>query len=26
VLRHLEPLSSGDLARLRAFASEHPGV
>lgn len=26
VLRHLEPLSEGDLARLRAFAVEHPGV
>ncbi len=26
VLRHLEPLSPGDLARLRAFAAEHPGV
>jgi 23S rRNA (uracil1939-C5)-methyltransferase len=26
VLRHLEPLSAGDLARLRAFAAEHPGV
>jgi len=26
VLRHLEPLSEGDLARLRAFAAEHPGV
>ncbi len=26
VLRHLEPLSDGDLARLRAFAAEHPGV
>ncbi|MDB5900194.1 MAG: rumA, partial [Ramlibacter sp.] len=26
VLRHLEPLSAGDLARLRAFAQEHPGV
>jgi len=26
VLRHLEPLSAGDLARLRAFAREHPGV
>ena len=23
VLRHLEPLSEGDLARLRAFAAEH---
>jgi len=23
VLRHLEPLSAGDLAKLRAFASEH---
>jgi len=23
VLRHLEPLSAGDLARLRAFAAEH---
>lgn len=26
VLRHLEPLSDGDLARLRAFAAAHPGV
>jgi len=26
VLRHLEPLSEGDLARLRAFAQAHPGV
>jgi 23S rRNA (uracil1939-C5)-methyltransferase len=26
VLRHLEPLSAGDLAKLRAFALEHPGV
>lgn len=26
VLRHLEPLSTGDQARLRAFAAEHPGV
>ncbi len=26
VLRHLEPLSRSDLARLRAFASAHPGV
>ncbi|MDH4134544.1 MAG: 23S rRNA (uracil(1939)-C(5))-methyltransferase RlmD [Gammaproteobacteria bacterium] len=26
VLRHLEPLSGGDLAKLRAFALEHPGV
>ncbi|TFZ08641.1 23S rRNA (uracil(1939)-C(5))-methyltransferase RlmD [Ramlibacter humi] len=26
VLRHLEPLSTGDLAKLRAFAQEHPGV
>ncbi|KQT10253.1 23S rRNA (uracil(1939)-C(5))-methyltransferase RlmD [Ramlibacter sp. Leaf400] len=26
VLRHLEPLSEGDLARLRTFALEHPGV
>lgn len=26
VLRHLEPLSAGDLAKLRAFAAEHPGV
>ncbi|MBA2673874.1 23S rRNA (uracil(1939)-C(5))-methyltransferase RlmD, partial [Ramlibacter sp.] len=26
VLRHLEPLSPGDLAKLRAFAGEHPGV
>jgi 23S rRNA (uracil1939-C5)-methyltransferase len=24
VLRHLEPLSAGDLERLRAFAREHP--
>jgi len=26
VLRHMEPLSSGDLARLRAFAASHPGL
>jgi 23S rRNA (uracil1939-C5)-methyltransferase len=26
VLRHLEPLGAGDLAKLRAFAAEHPGV
>jgi 23S rRNA (uracil1939-C5)-methyltransferase len=26
VLRHLEPLSPADLARLRAFAAQHPGV
>lgn len=26
VLRHLEPLSPGDLAKLRAFAQEHPRV
>lgn len=26
VLRHMEPLSSGDLARLRAFAAQHPGL
>jgi len=26
VLRHLEPLSAADLARLRAFAAAHPGV
>jgi 23S rRNA (uracil1939-C5)-methyltransferase len=26
VLRHLEPLSEGDIARLRAFALAHPGV
>jgi 23S rRNA (uracil1939-C5)-methyltransferase len=26
VLRHLEPLSDGDVARLRAFAAEHPQV
>jgi len=26
VLRHLEPLSGGDLAKLRAFAADHPGV
>jgi 23S rRNA (uracil1939-C5)-methyltransferase len=26
VLRHLEPLSSGDLAKLRAFAREHADV
>jgi 23S rRNA (uracil1939-C5)-methyltransferase len=26
VLRHLEPLSEADLARLRAFAAEHAGV
>ncbi len=26
VLRHLEPLSDGDLARLREFAAKHVGV
>jgi len=26
VLRHLEPLSEGDLARLREFAAAHPAV
>lgn len=26
VLRHLEPLSEGDLAKLRAFAQAHPRV
>jgi 23S rRNA (uracil1939-C5)-methyltransferase len=26
VLRHLEPLSEGDLGKLRAFAREHQGV
>ena len=26
VLRHLEPLSAPDLAKLRAFAQQHPGV
>jgi 23S rRNA (uracil1939-C5)-methyltransferase len=26
VLRHLEPLGDGDLAKLRAFAVAHPGV
>ena len=26
VLRHLEPLSAGDLAKLREFAAAHPGV
>jgi 23S rRNA (uracil1939-C5)-methyltransferase len=26
VLRHLEPLSEGDQAKLRAFAADHPGV
>jgi 23S rRNA (uracil1939-C5)-methyltransferase len=26
VLRHLEPLSAGDLAKLRAFVVEHPRV
>jgi 23S rRNA (uracil1939-C5)-methyltransferase len=26
VLRHLEPLSPGDVARLRAFAADHPPV
>ena len=26
VLRHLEPLSAGDLAKLRAFANDHPRV
>jgi 23S rRNA (uracil1939-C5)-methyltransferase len=25
VLRHLEPLSAGDLAKLRAFAADHAG-
>ena len=26
VLRHMEPLSGDDLARLRSFAADHPGV
>jgi 23S rRNA (uracil1939-C5)-methyltransferase len=26
VLRHLEPLSEGDLGKLRGFAAAHPGV
>jgi 23S rRNA (uracil1939-C5)-methyltransferase len=26
VLRHLEPLSDGDLNRLRAFAAANPGL
>jgi 23S rRNA (uracil1939-C5)-methyltransferase len=26
VLRHLEPLSAGDLAKLGAFAAAHPGI
>ncbi|MDI1270473.1 MAG: 23S rRNA (uracil(1939)-C(5))-methyltransferase RlmD [Polaromonas sp.] len=26
VLRHMEPLSGGDLAKLRAFALAHPGL
>jgi 23S rRNA (uracil1939-C5)-methyltransferase len=26
VLRHLEPLGEGDIAKLRAFARAHPGV
>jgi 23S rRNA (uracil1939-C5)-methyltransferase len=26
VLRHLEPLSEGDLGKLRQFAADHPGV
>ena len=26
VLRHMEPLSNGDLARLRAFADANPGL
>ena len=26
VLRHLEPLSAGDLGKLRGFAAAHPGV
>jgi 23S rRNA (uracil1939-C5)-methyltransferase len=26
VLRHMEPLSLGDLQRLRQFAAEHPGL
>ncbi len=26
VLRHMEPLSEGDLAKLRAFALAHPGL
>jgi 23S rRNA (uracil1939-C5)-methyltransferase len=26
VLRHMEPLSDGDMAKLRAFAAAHPGL
>ena len=26
VLRHMEPLSGGDLAKLRGFAAAHPGL
>jgi 23S rRNA (uracil1939-C5)-methyltransferase len=26
VLRHMEPLSGGDVAKLRAFAAAHPGL
>ncbi|MDP3310047.1 MAG: 23S rRNA (uracil(1939)-C(5))-methyltransferase RlmD, partial [Polaromonas sp.] len=26
VLRHMEPLSEGDVAKLRAFAAAHPGL
>ena len=26
VLRHMEPLSPGDLTRLRSFAAAHPGL
>jgi 23S rRNA (uracil1939-C5)-methyltransferase len=26
VLRHLEPLSAGDVAKLRSFTARHPGV
>ena len=26
VLRHMEPLSPGDLARLRSFSADHPGL
>ncbi|MDO8384994.1 MAG: 23S rRNA (uracil(1939)-C(5))-methyltransferase RlmD [Polaromonas sp.] len=26
VLRHMEPLSDGDVAKLRAFAAAHPGL
>jgi 23S rRNA (uracil1939-C5)-methyltransferase len=26
VLRHMEPLSSADMERLRAFAAQHPGL